>query len=124
MPSSHPMPVLLLVTTGGTISMVRDTEQGKSIPTLTGAALLARSAFASTLIVRVIDLAWETDMASHLLSLAQCLHKEAGGHADGIVITHGTDTLEEVAYGIDEMVSALVPIVFTGAMRPSWTVDY
>ncbi len=38
---------------------------------------------------------------------------------DGIVITHGTDTLEETAYFLDLVVRTDKPIVVVGSMRPS-----
>ena len=43
----------------------------------------------------------------------------AAGGATGIVVTHGTDALEEAAYLVARSVESDKPVVFTGAMRTS-----
>lgn len=48
----------------------------------------------------------------------------AGNLYDGIVITHGTDTLEETAYLLDLQVQTSKPIVLTGSMKNSSEPDW
>lgn len=47
----------------------------------------------------------------------------ARSDVDGIVITHGTDTLEETAYFLDLVVKSPKPVVLVGAMRPSTAIS-
>lgn len=117
---------MLLIATGGTISQGRTEPGGKNRPVLSAADLLARTAI-ETGHIHCLDLPYpdgEIASGAELLTLARTIERAAREGMDGIVVTHGTDALEEVAYGIDEVLSGVVPIVFTGAMRPSWAADY
>lgn len=120
-------PRLLLISTGGTISMEREMGTGMSVPMLTAARLLARTTGSINADIRCIDLPEALRVPrqpADLLALARWLQREMQTQVDGVVITHGTDTLEELAYYIDEIFSPRIPVIFTGAMRPAWATDY
>lgn len=126
MRTGNSKPQLTLVAAGGTIGLVRDSLTGKNVPGLTGADLLQRTTGADPGTVQVVDCptgAHPVRYAEMLLDIARTV-QQAVDTSDGVVVTHGTDTLEEVAYLIDETVQTTVPIVFTGAMRPSWASGY
>src|SRR4051812_32257207 len=57
------------------------------------------------------------------LKLAKKINERlASGEIDGIVVTHGTDTMEETSYFIDLVTPNEKAIVFTGSMRPATAV--
>lgn len=122
-----PKPKLLLIATGGTISMDRAWETGRSAPTLTAAQLLARTKSAVNAAICCLDLPDALRAPRRpvdLLLLSRWLQREMQAQVAGVVISHGTDTLEEVAYLVDEVIPLNVPLIFTGAMRPAWADDY
>jgi L-asparaginase len=47
------------------------------------------------------------------------LHHLLREEVQGIVVTHGTDTMEETAYLVQRVLAPNKPVVFTGAMRPA-----
>lgn len=55
--------------------------------------------------------------------LLRCAHWLAQADVQGLVITHGTDTLEETAYLLHAVLSPTKPVVLTCAMRPATAVD-
>ncbi|ANQ83523.1 L-asparaginase II [Azoarcus olearius] len=120
-------PVIALVATGGTIAGTADTPgavTGYTAGVLGAEALLA----AVPGLGEIAALRAETlfnldskDMApAHWLALAQRVQVLADDPAiDGVVITHGTDTLEESAFFVHLTVATAKPVVFTAAMRPA-----
>jgi L-asparaginase len=109
-----------LFATGGTIAMA-----GRhAVPTLDADQLVSEISALTG-----IELRTENPMSlpgSHLslgdaLALAR-LAIAAADAGEGVVVTQGTDTLEEVAFLCDLLYSGRVPIVFTGAMRPATAV--
>src|SRR5688572_7146761 len=56
------------------------------------------------------------------VKLANRCNEVLKGDADGVVITHGTDTLEETAYFLSLVVKSDKPVVLVGSMRPATAI--
>jgi L-asparaginase len=115
---------VVVVFTGGTISMTVDPSAGGARPALDGAALLAAAGGTGAVEVVPIDLG--RTPASHF-SFADLLRiVEAAQHAltadqgaAGAVVVQGTDTMDEAAFTYDLVWPDARPLVVTGAMRTS-----
>lgn len=105
-----------LLAAGGTISMTADAGSGAT-PALDGAALAAAAGVevSATTIASRPSVHLGLDEA---LAIARAAVAEAEGGA-GVVVTTGTDTLEELAVLCDAVNGAELPVVLTGAMRPA-----
>jgi L-asparaginase len=119
--SPRARPRILLLTTGGTISMRRDAELGGAVPGLGGEEILASVPGAeefADIEVREFGRHPGPHMTiPRMWELRGTIQGALGEDFDGVVITHGTDTIEETAYLLDRSLPAEVPVVVTGAMR-------
>lgn len=125
------LPTVAVLSCGGTIAA--EPEEGGAAPAKSGAQLLdavpALSGLASYRTHEVcsqpgFDMRW-----SDVLDTARQAERVAGGSVevgtddspegsvDGIVVTHGTDTLADTAYALELLVDLPVPVIVTGAQR-------
>jgi len=113
-----------VVFTGGTISTTFDPVAGGNVPSLDGAAILARTPGLDA-IADVVAIDRGRTPASHftfpaLLGIAEVLRSAlADPTVDGTVVVQGTDTIEETSFCWDLVLEGPKPVVVTGAMRAS-----
>lgn len=113
---------VLVVGLGGTIAMT-GSDTGGVVPALSASQLMAAvPGLADTGITVEVDDFCRKPGASltfgELTELADTITTQlANGEVDGVVVTQGTDTIEETAYLLDLRHAGPQPLVVTGAMR-------
>ncbi|MFF6829190.1 asparaginase domain-containing protein [Streptomyces longwoodensis] len=112
-----------VITLGGTVAMTRSSEAGGATPSLTGADLvdavpdLRRAAQITVEDFRQLPGASLTP--ADIVALMEHIAKTEAEGVRGVVVTQGTDTIEESAFLADLYYreDMDIPVVFTGAMR-------
>ena len=114
---------IVILALGGTIAMTKSAgdKNGGVVPTLTGDALVAAVPSLGT-IAHVQTQSFRQLPSTQLgyddldeLAAAICSLSKAG--CRGVVVTQGTDTIEETVFVLDRLLSLDMPVVVTGAMR-------
>jgi L-asparaginase len=119
---------VVVVSTGGTIAMRPDPESGKLVPAVSGDELVELLAWPDAPPLELDDFARVPSFDVHgdlALALARRVaeHARRGGVA-GVVVTHGTDTMEESVYLVDRVLDSELPVVLTGAQRGAAEGDF
>ena len=117
------MSKILIIHTGGTIAMEEDKESGavgpgKENPLNTTLHHLLNGV--DVIIDDFLNIPSPHMTPEIMFQIAERIEKRIKEeHISGIVVSHGTDTLEETAYLLDLVLQTDLPVVVTGAMRSS-----
>jgi L-asparaginase len=122
-------PKIAIIFTGGTISMSVDPRIGAAIPSLSNDEIMSLvTNIDKYAIIESIDFSHlpgphidpQKMMELQRLVISTVKREDISG----IIITHGTDTLEETAYLLDLTLNCSKPVIITGAMRNSSELGY
>ncbi|MBO1263747.1 asparaginase [Proteiniclasticum sp. SCR006] len=123
------MKKIIVIFNGGTISMKVDPKIKAAVPSLTGEEIM-HMVTGIEKHAEVISYNFSSFPSPHM-TLEKMMELRAftlkviqDDQPDGVVITHGTDTLEETAFLFDLTIDTEIPIVFTGAMRSGSELGY
>lgn len=113
-----------IVFTGGTIAMGVDPKTGGAVPLLSGEDLMNSmpdlKGVADIDILNFCNKPGPHIQPQEVFELSRTIGRLfTENRADGVVITHGTDTIEETAYELDLLLAGEKPVIITGAMRNS-----
>lgn len=120
---------IAIIFTGGTISMKIDPNLHAAVPALTSEEIVNMipniENLAKIEVINYGNIPSPHITPSMMLEIGKIVEKTINRHdITGVVITHGTDTLEETAYLLDLLIKTSKPIVFLGAMRNSSELGY
>lgn len=114
--------MIVILFTGGTISMRHDVAAGGAVPALSGHQILEVTRGIERVSPVEVE-EWGSFPGPHMtMERMWALRVRIAEHLQrpevrGVVVTHGTDSLEESAYLVARSLASDKPVVFTGAMR-------
>lgn len=111
---------IVLISTGGTIASRYDERTGRVETVASGHELISAipeiGMYADVEVETVFTVPSFCLQPVHLMTLVDAIRRHLSkAKVDGIVVTHGTDTMEESSFFVDLLIDNQVPIVFTGA---------
>jgi L-asparaginase len=123
-----PLPCLSVLATGGTIAGAQSGDGGYKSAALSIDSLIAAVPQIQQMAVLELEQVariGSQDMDDALwLRLARCCQERLDRpEIAGVVITHGTDTMEETAYFLNLVLKSSKPVVLVGAMRPATAIS-
>lgn len=118
-----------IIFTGGTISMTIDPRIGAAIPTLSGEQIMSMvtniDKLADIKVVNFSEIPGPHVTPEILMRLKKQVEELLADETiTGVVVTHGTDSLEETAYFLDLAIESEKPVIVVGAMRSSSELGY
>jgi L-asparaginase len=126
---AQPLPRVVVLATGGTIASRFDPARGGIVPAaLTGADIVQAvpdlSQIARIEVEQISNIS-STEMTPDIWRKLAVRANTLLGDREvaGVVVTHGTDTMEETAYFLDLTVTSPKPVVLVGAQRPASSFD-
>jgi L-asparaginase len=119
-PSSSRARVTVL-SLGGTIFMSEDDAGGRAAPGSAGGDLVASGPAQDVDVIheQLANIGSPSVRPGHLREVLERARAAVAESAAGVVLTHGTDTLEESAFLLNRLWDENAPLVLTGAMRPA-----
>ena len=127
-PSSASLPLVVVLATGGTIASRFDPAVGALAPAATGADLVKAvpglDKLARVEVEQIANIG-SNDMTPEIWRRLSKRANEllAKDGISGVVVTHGTDTLEETAYFLDLTVTSAKPVIVVGSQRAASYFD-